>query len=103
MNLNDWVTSAIRTGVPYLVGGLASFLIVHFGFSLSDDVQGQLIALLTFGIGYAYYLLVRWLETKWPSLGWLLGTPKQPVYNPPSQITVTTVPGPILGNPPNAP
>lgn len=103
MNLNDKALSAIRTGVPMIVGWLASFLIVHFGFAIPQDVQGWLTALLGFGIGYAYYLGVRYLEGRWPQLGWLLGAPVQPMYTPPPGITVTRVPGPIVSNPPNAP
>jgi len=105
MNLSDKVLSAIRTGIPYLVGLGVSMLVVHTGLSIPESVQGWLTALLTFGVGYAYYLLVRFLEGKWPSLGWLLGAPVQPVYNPPvpTQVQVVTTPGPILGNPPNAP
>jgi len=101
VNLNDKVYSAIRTGVPMLVGLVISYLLVHFGFAVPEDVQTWLEGLLTFGIGYVYYLVVRWLEGKWPSLGWLLGSPNQPSYNPPM-----VVPGTVTGvttNPPNAP
>jgi hypothetical protein len=100
MNLNDKALSAIRTGVPYLVGLGISFLIVHTGLSIPDDIKGWLTALLTFGVGYAYYLAVRWAEGKWPQMGWLLGAPVQPVYNPP-QVTVPVQP--TIINPPNAP
>lgn len=102
MNLNDKVLSIIRTGVPMLVGWVVSYLFVHFGLSVPDAVQSWLEGLLTFGFGFLYYLLVRFLESKWPALGWLLGTPKQPVYTP-QTIQVVTQPGPIVSNPPNAP
>src|SRR5690348_9921522 len=101
MNLNDKVTSAIRTGVPMLVGLVVSYLLVHFGFTVPEDVQTWLESLLTFGLGYLYYLAVRGLEAKWPNLGWLLGVAKQPVYNPPAPVAIS-VPTTVI-NPPNAP
>jgi|SRR5882762_8905406 len=99
MNLSDKVLSAIRTGVPYAVGLVVSYLLIHFGFAVPEDVQTWLEGLLTFGIGYVYYLGVRYLEGKWPKLGWLLGAPTQPVYNQTLAVHVVS----SVTNPPNAP
>lgn len=103
MNLSDKVLSAIRTGVPMLVGLVVSYVLVHFGFAVPENVQTWLEGLLTFGIGYGYYLAVRGLEGKWPNLGWLLGAPAQPVYNTPSTMIAEVKPGAYVVNPPNAP
>lgn len=100
MNLSDKVYSVIRTGVPMAVGLVVSYVLVHWGFAVPEDVQTWLEGLLTFGIGYVYYLIVRGLEGKWPGLGWLLGSPNQPTYNPPS-VSPNVVAS--VTNPPNAP
>ena len=78
-NLGSYVTSIIRTGVPYLVGFLVTWLIRQ-GWVSDSSVAQPLTELLTFVIGTAYYLVVRALETVVPGLGWLLGVPAQPVY-----------------------
>lgn len=77
--LGNYVTSAIRTGVPGAVGWLLSWL-VALQVSVPPAVEQWLIGLLTFVLLLAYYLLVRALESKWPALGWLLGTPAKPTY-----------------------
>lgn len=77
--MNDKATSLIRTLTPVLVGSVTGFL-VSKGLELDqnavDAANTFLIALFT-GL---YYMLVRWLESRWPKLGWLLGNPKQPEY-----------------------
>jgi hypothetical protein len=78
--LNNTITSLVRTWVPMAVGLLATFLAEHLHFVLSGDTQKGLIALTTAGVSAAYYLLVRLLEQKVPSIGWLLGHPAKPVY-----------------------
>ncbi len=80
MQVNTYVTSLIRTGVPVLVGLVATFLLVHFGLHISPDniaaVTTWLIGIITVG----YYALVRLAEKRWPKLGWLLGVPAQVAY-----------------------
>jgi len=74
--LNDLVTSLIRTVVPIAVGWVV-FLLANIGLDVdSSQVAGFLTALF----GAVWYTLARWIEGKYPNFGWLLGSPKQPVY-----------------------
>ena len=77
--MQDFVTSMIRTGVPYLVGGVISWLATK-GFTLTEEQTIQLASALTFVFGFAYYFLVRLLESKWKWFGLLLGAPVRPTY-----------------------
>lgn len=81
--ISDYVASIVRTVVPTFVGAVIAWLI-----SLGITLPASAKDLLTSGLGFVaaiiYYLLVRWLESKWPKLGVLLGIPKQPVYTPKS-------------------
>lgn len=79
--MSDFITAGIRTLVPYIVGGIATWLI-SLGLTVSDDLKTNLAALATFVLGSVYYLVVKALEAKWPKLGVLLGVPKAPVYHP---------------------
>lgn len=74
---SGYVTSVIRTAVPYLIGLIVSWLI---SLGLPASVKDAATAILTFVIGTIYYLGVRALEKKWPKLGWLLGSPTAPTY-----------------------
>jgi len=78
--LNNYVTSAIRTGVPGLVGWLLGWL-VTWGLAVPTSVRAWAVGLITFALLLAYYLAVRALEQRWPQLGWLLGTPTKPRYD----------------------
>lgn len=77
--MNDYITSIIRTNIPYVVGGLGSFLAVR-GISLSDEAKTGLTAFLTWLAGTVYYVIVRYLEKKNPEAGKLLGIAKKPEY-----------------------
>lgn len=79
-NLSDWLTSMIRTGVPIIIGILAAWLASDIGFVIDEDTQANLVAAATGFAVSAYYGIVRWAEQRWPSVGWLLGVPKQPTY-----------------------
>ena len=76
--MSDFVTSLIRTYVPIIIGYLVSVGV------LPDTMSDQATAAATAGIIGAYYLLARALESKFPKLGWLLGSPKAPTYTPPA-------------------
>ncbi|HWT40288.1 MAG TPA: hypothetical protein VN081_03380 [Dongiaceae bacterium] len=77
--MSDFIISIIRTYVPILVGGLAAWLSLK-GISLDSST---ILALGT-GLGGVfaalYYAVVRLLEKKFPQLGILIGSPKQPNY-----------------------
>lgn len=77
--MSDYMTSLIRTIVPYLVGLVLAYLTTN-GIHLSSEQVVSLSATLAFAIGALYYIVVRALEHKWPKLGWLLGVPSAPTY-----------------------
>lgn len=77
--MNSVITSYIRTYVPISVGALASFLATK-GFNLDADSQAGLVVFLTGVCQAVYYAIARFLERKFPQLGLLLGSKKQPVY-----------------------
>lgn len=78
--ISDYVASIIRTVVPTAVGAIISWA-VSLGITLPASAKDLLTPALAFAAAILYYLLVRWLEKRWPKLGVLLGVPKQPVYN----------------------
>jgi hypothetical protein len=80
--MNNYIPSLIRTWVPVLIGSVAAWLFAKFGLVIDEDSKAQATAgFVAFVIG-AYYAVVRYLETKYPLVGWLLGMPKQPGYAP---------------------
>ena len=81
-NLSDYVTSLIRTAVPVAVGALAAWLSSKIGFVVDEQTQAGLIAGFTGLAVGLYYALIRWLETKVPQFGWLLGVARKPIYVP---------------------
>ena len=76
MNLNDRLTSRIRTLVPTLVGTAAGWIAAKTGTVIAPEDIALIVGLVMAG----YYELVRTLEAKWPALGWLLGAAKEPTY-----------------------
>lgn len=87
MNLSNMAMSLIRTLAAMLVGALLAWL-VRQGIPADDTLRGPITEALVFVLSGGYYTLVRWLEGKWPWLGWLLGAPVPPQY-----------PAPLSGNP----
>lgn len=78
----------IRSAVVLIVGWLAG-LFLTAGVELDQDSQLWLTNFLAFALALAYYLLVRYIETKFPGNRWislLLGTPKRPDFNPAAQV-----------------
>lgn len=77
--MNAFITSLIRTITPVIVGlVLAGLAKVNLGISESATTALAL-SLDAFFIG-GYYAAARWLETRWPPLGLLLGSTAQPTY-----------------------
>jgi heme/copper-type cytochrome/quinol oxidase subunit 1 len=77
--LQSIFTSIVRTMVPYIIGGLVSFL-TTLGVQAELEFVAGLTSLLTLVFGTIYYIAARFVETKYPDLGWLLGVPVQPKY-----------------------
>lgn len=73
--------SLVRTYVPWLVGVLIGALI-SLGVPLDPDVEVQITLALMGASSLLYYFLARVFELYVsPKLGWLLGLPKQPIYD----------------------
>ena len=75
-------TSHIRTGVPVAVGWLLTRAGEQWGGSWSEVDGEALTTAVTVIVIAVYYTIARELEKRWPSAGWLLGSPKQPTYGP---------------------
>ena len=68
----------IRTYVPIAIGYLITQLVELTG---AVDIDTEQVALATTGIVIAlYYAAVSAAEKRWPAVGWLLGSTKQPTY-----------------------
>lgn len=73
--------SLVRTYVPWLAGILIGFL-VSLGVPLDPEVEVQITLVLMLVASFLYYFLARIFELYVsPKLGWLLGLPKQPMYD----------------------
>lgn len=82
--MNQYVVSVIRTWVPIIIGWLISQLLV-LGVVVDSDNSTALTTSVTSIVIGLYYALVRWVETKFPQVGLLLGYIKQPVYVDPNK------------------
>lgn len=74
--LDAYLQSVIRSVVPVVVATVVSFGL-RYGVNLDEGATADLLGALA---GSGYYALVRWVEGKFPNLGWLLGTPGAPSY-----------------------
>lgn len=77
--MTDFATSLIRTYVPIAVGALIAFLATR-GIDIDANAQAGLITFVTAMLQGLYYLVARLLESKFPQLGFLLGSTKKPEY-----------------------
>jgi hypothetical protein len=91
--LGDYLKSAVRTLVPLIVGylvGLPLYGQVIAALGVDSKTATERVTTATaFVLSAVYYLLVRALEQRWPSLGVFLGVPVQPNYD--GSYTVTTL------------
>lgn len=78
--ISDFSASLIRTLVPGAVGGGLTLLGAAAGIHIPAAYEPVIEAAAIFGLGGAYYAVVRALEAKFPKAGWFLGVPKKPVY-----------------------
>lgn len=81
--MSDYIISLVRTWVPILVGTFLTWLGMTTGIVLPENMPAELAATATAVVTGVYYALARLLESRWPWLGWLLGSPRTPVYEPP--------------------
>jgi hypothetical protein len=77
--MNSFITSLIRTWTPMVVGAIVAWL-VSKGYAVNPEQSDALGVVLTGAFSAAYYLIVRFLEAKFPQAGWLLGVPAKPSY-----------------------
>lgn len=87
MKLNDTLTGLIRTWVPIAVGAALSWLATN-GLELDKETQTAAIVATTGAIQALYYTIIRLLESKFPQVGWLLGSAKTPSYSAPKVVFV---------------
>lgn len=80
MNLYNYGLSAIRTAVPLAIGALVAWL-TSKGITVDSSTSEALVSGIGFLVALGYYGLVRWGESKWSWLGWLLGAPVAPTYS----------------------
>ncbi|GAA4599854.1 hypothetical protein GCM10023194_80840 [Planotetraspora phitsanulokensis] len=77
---HEWILSLVRTVVPKAVGGVLGWLALH-GIVIEGLTEGQISLGATVLGAAVYYAVVRALELKYPVLGVLLGSTKQPSYS----------------------
>lgn len=74
--------SLVRTYVPWLVGVIVGWL-VSLGVPLDPEVEVALTLVFVTAAAFLYYFLARVFELYVsPKLGWLVGLPKRPIYDP---------------------
>jgi len=79
--LSDLAVSLIRTLVPTVAGNVVAWLLTQVpGVQIEPESLDAAYKVLTVACIGLYYAAARALERRYPSLGWLLGVPKQPVY-----------------------
>lgn len=78
----DIGTSIVRTLVPIVAGAIITFF-ASKGFAFDDQFTANLYVVLQGLFTGLYYIVVRVLEVKFPKLGILLGSIKQPEYTDP--------------------
>lgn len=71
------ISSLIRTVAPFLGAFIVAYLAKNGVAIDNQTVNGEVVLAL----GSVWYGVVRAVEQKWPSAGWLLGSPKQPSYD----------------------
>lgn len=81
--MNSLLPSIIRTVVPIVVTAIATFLAAA-NIDLGPEGYSALTAFLGALIGAVYYVVVRFLEQKFPWVGNFLGSAKKPVYTEPA-------------------
>ena len=83
--LGNMIISAIRTAVPLIAGWLLSLTIatpILAAFGVDSKRASEVVAsVVTVALAYAYFLIVRALEEKFPQLGVFLGVPAKPTYS----------------------
>lgn len=78
--------SLVRTCVPWLAGVVIGWL-VSLGVPLDPEAEVQLTLLFMGVASFLHYFIARVFEIYVsPKLGWLVGLPKQPIYDAPAEV-----------------
>lgn len=83
--MGNFVTSLIRTYVPIAVGAVIAWLAAR-GIDIDPAHADGLVAFLAALFSGLYYSIVRWLEQRFPQIGWLLGYARQVKYTEPKEV-----------------
>src|ERR1044072_911594 len=94
--VRDLGASLVRAGVTLAVGWLVATLAKNAHVIVDDQTSAGLVQAFTVAVTALYYLVVRFLETKIPAFGWLLGLAKLPTY----PAATNEVPVPASGSVP---
>lgn len=78
--MHNKAIGTIRTFVPTVVGTFVLFLAAR-GFELDAAAVAGLEAFVTGVAVTTYYIIIRLLSERFPSLEWLLGSGKTPKYH----------------------
>lgn len=78
---HDTVIGLVRTWVPIGVGAVFGWLATN-GLEVDPETQAASIIAITGLIQALYYGIARLLESRYPALGWLLGSAHTPTYSP---------------------
>lgn len=78
--MTDQVVSVIRTGVPAVVGAILAYFATEHGVVIDEGTGAAGITFFTALATSVWYVVVRWVEQRYPQAGWLLGLPKEPRY-----------------------
>lgn len=79
--LGDIGASIVRTVTPIIIGVILAVI----GTDVAGVDEASLTPVISALLAALWHALVRVLESKWPSMGWLLGLPKKPVYVTPGK------------------
>ena len=79
--LNVLNTTVVRTALRGFVSAIVSTIVAWITVKIGGFHGATFTYIATIGTP-AYFGAILWLETKFPSLGWLLGLLPQPKSNP---------------------
>jgi hypothetical protein len=94
--VRDFILSLIRTYVPMGVVGALTAVALWFDAEITEDMTTGVTAFAVIAATSLYYLAARLLETRFPWLSFLLGTPKD--VSTPTYSNASTIPGEVVGD-----
>lgn len=86
VSLHDYFISNIRTQSPILAGLILAWVSTKLELIIDEGTGAAWVSLFTALVSGLYYAVVRYVETRVPAAGWLLGRPAAPTY--PDEVEV---------------